>query len=49
MKKNIGTIDRVITVLIAALIAFLYFSNEITGTPGIVLIAVSIYITQLIN
>jgi hypothetical protein len=38
MKKNMGTIDRIIRVLIAALIAFLFFTNQITGTLGIVLI-----------
>lgn len=38
MKKNMGTIDRIIRILIAALIAFLFFTNQITGTLGIVLI-----------
>lgn len=33
-----GTIDRIIRILIAALIAFLFFTNQITGTLGIVLI-----------
>jgi len=38
MKKNMGTIDRIIRVIIAAVIAVLFFTNQITGTPGIVLI-----------
>lgn len=38
MKKNMGTIDRIIRVIIAALIAVLFFTNQITGTLGIVLI-----------
>ena len=42
MKKNIETIDRVIRVLIAVLIAFIYFSNVITGTLGLILIAISV-------
>jgi len=38
MKKNMGTIDRIIRVLIAAVIAILFFTNQINGTLGIVLI-----------
>ena len=38
MKKNMGTIDKVVRVTIAAIIAILYFTNVITGTLGIVLI-----------
>lgn len=38
MKKNMGTADRVIRVIIAAIIAFLYFNGTITGTLGLVLI-----------
>lgn len=39
MKKNMGNVDRVIRVLIAAVIAVLYFANIITGTLGIILLA----------
>lgn len=42
MKKNMGNADRVIRVLIAAIIAWLYFSGTITGTLGIVLLALAI-------
>lgn len=41
MKKNMGTADRVIRFLVAALIAGLYFTNVITGTLGIVLLVVA--------
>ncbi len=41
MKKNMGTIDRVARVLIALIIAILFFTNVITGTLGIVLLVVS--------
>jgi hypothetical protein len=40
MKKNMGNADRTIRVLVAALIAVLYFTNTITGTLGYVLLAV---------
>lgn len=40
MKKNMGTADRVIRFLVAAVIAALYFTNVITGTLGIVLLVV---------
>jgi len=42
MKKNMGTIDRIIRVIIAALVGVLYFTNVITGTLGIVLLVLSI-------
>jgi hypothetical protein len=38
MKKNMGTIDRVIRIVVAAVIAVLYFTDIISGTPGIVLL-----------
>ena len=38
MKKNMGTIDRIIRIFFAALIAFLFFTHQITGTLGVVLI-----------
>ncbi|MCX6287629.1 MAG: DUF2892 domain-containing protein [Bacteroidetes bacterium] len=38
MKKNMGTIDIVIRVLIAILIAVLFFTKVITGALGIVLL-----------
>lgn len=38
MKKNMGNTDRVVRLLIAAVIAVLYFTHTITGTLGIVLL-----------
>lgn len=40
MKHNMGNIDRISRVIIAAIIAVLYFTNTITGTFGYVLLAV---------
>lgn len=41
MKKNMGSADRVIRVLIALVIAGLYFSKIISGTVAIVLLVVA--------
>lgn len=41
MKKNMGTADRIIRVLIAVVVAALYFAKVINGTVAIVLLAVS--------
>jgi len=38
MKKNMGNSDRIIRLLIAAVIGILYFTNTVTGTLGIVLL-----------
>lgn len=38
MKKNMGAADRMIRVIIAAIIGVLYFTNVILGTLGIVLL-----------
>lgn len=37
MKQNMGSLDRVIRVVVAAFIAILYFANIITGTVAIIL------------
>ncbi len=37
MKKNMGLIDRVIRILIAVVVATLYFTSVISGTLAIVL------------
>ena len=51
MKKNMGTADRIIRVLIAAAIALLYMNGIITGTLGMVLLVLGgIFVaTSLIN
>jgi len=51
MKKNMGSADRIIRVLIAAVLAFLYFNGTISGTLGIVAVvaAVVFVATSLIS
>jgi hypothetical protein len=41
MKKNLGTFDKVIRILVAVVAVILYFNNVISGTLGIILLAVS--------
>jgi hypothetical protein len=41
MKKNMGGLDKTIRILIAVVIAVLFFTNVITGTLGIVLLALA--------
>ena len=41
MKKNMGKADRVIRVILAAIMVTLYFTNVITGTLGIVLMVLA--------
>ncbi|WP_439505586.1 YgaP family membrane protein [Sediminibacterium sp.] len=41
MKKNMGSIDKTIRIIIAAVIAGLYYANIITGTFGIVLLVLA--------
>jgi fatty acid desaturase len=40
MKKNMGAADRIIRIIVAIVIAALYFTGTITGTLGIVLLVV---------
>lgn len=51
MKKNMGTADRVIRILIAVAIAVLYFTGRISGTVAIILgvIAVAFFLTSLVG
>lgn len=41
MKKNMGSADKIIRLLIAAVIVGLYMSNVVTGKLGIVLLVVA--------
>jgi fatty acid desaturase len=41
MKKNMGSADRIIRVIIAAVIGVLYFTGIISGTVGIVLLVLA--------
>jgi predicted ABC-type exoprotein transport system permease subunit len=51
MKKNMGTADRIIRLIIAAVIAMLYFTKILTGTLGIVLLVLAgvFVLTSLIS
>ena len=51
MKKNMGNTDRIVRVIIAAVIAYLYFTNVITGTLGLVLVilAAVFVLTSLVS
>lgn len=39
MKKNMGSMDRVVRILLAVVFAALYFTGTVTGTLGLVLVA----------
>ena len=45
MKKNMGSADRIIRVLIAAVLVFLYFNGTLPGTLGIVALVAAIVFT----
>lgn len=51
MKKNMGTADKAIRIVIAAVIALLYYTHIISGTVAIVLgiLAVIFILTSLIS
>lgn len=51
MKKNMGNADRIIRILIAAVFAYLYFGDVVTGTAGIVLLVLGavFVLTSLIS
>ncbi|MEO9952257.1 DUF2892 domain-containing protein [Nonlabens sp.] len=40
MKKNLGTIDRIIRILFAVVVSVLFFTNVVTGTLGVILLIV---------
>ncbi len=42
MKKNMGSADRGIRVILATLVAVLYFTNVISGTTAIILAVLAI-------
>jgi hypothetical protein len=41
MKKNMGTTDKVIRVLVAVIILVLYFTHVISGTLAVILLILS--------
>ncbi|MBN1474602.1 MAG: DUF2892 domain-containing protein [Syntrophaceae bacterium] len=51
MKKNMGTVDRVIRVLLAVVVLILYLTGNITGLAAAILgiIAVIFVVTSIIG
>jgi hypothetical protein len=51
MQKNMGSADRIIRIILAAVVAFLYYNKTITGTLGIVLLVLAgvFVLTSLIS
>jgi hypothetical protein len=51
MKNNMGSIDKVVRIIIAALLVVLYFTNVISGTLGILLLILAgiFVLTSLIS
>ncbi|MDP4130705.1 MAG: DUF2892 domain-containing protein [Bacteroidota bacterium] len=42
MKKNMGTADRTVRILLAIIMGALYFTNTVTGVLGIVLLILTV-------
>ncbi len=51
MKKNMGTADKAIRVIIAAVLVILYFTGTVSGTLGIIaLVAAAVFLlTSLVS
>jgi hypothetical protein len=51
MKTNVGTTDRVVRILLAFVLAGLYFTGTISGTIGIIalILAIVLVITGLVG
>jgi len=41
MKKNMGSADKIIRLIIAAVMAFLFYNGTISGTLGIVAVVIA--------
>lgn len=41
MKKNMGSIDKIIRFVLAAVFVILYFTNVVSGTLGIILLVLA--------
>ncbi len=37
MKKNMGTVDRIVRIILAIVVIILYFTGQITGIAAIIL------------
>jgi len=42
MKRNLSNTDRTVRIIIAAVLAYLYFSGIVTGILGIILLALGV-------
>ena len=51
MKQNMGTVDRAIRVVVAIIIAILYFTGQITGVAAVILgiFAVAFILTSAVG
>jgi hypothetical protein len=51
MKKNMGSTDKLIRVLVAVVFAVLYFTHVVTGTLGIIVLVLAVVfaLTSLIS
>ena len=51
MKKNMGTVDRGIRLVLAIVVAILYFTGKISGITAIILgiFATAFFITSLVG
>jgi hypothetical protein len=41
MKTNVGSVDKIVRIVLAALLAILYFTHVVEGTLGIVLLVLA--------
>ena len=42
MKKNLGSADRVVRLILAAVLGFLFYNHTVTGTLGVIFLVVAI-------
>lgn len=51
MKKNMGTVDKAIRIVVAIVIGVLYFTGQITGTAAIILgiLAIAFLLTSIVG
>lgn len=51
MTKNIGTTDKAVRIVVAVILVGLYFTNSLTGTPGVIALIVAgiFFLTSLIG
>ena len=51
MKKNMGTLDRILRVIVSVTLGILYFTDIITGTVGLIvfIFACVMFLTSVIG